>query len=68
MIEISCAIMDTFGDLKATLSRSGTSVDDFDLIIGATAISMGYTVVSNNEKHFSKIPGLSLANWTKMER
>lgn len=67
VIEVSCAIMDTFGDLKATLSRNGQTVDDFDLIIGASAISMGYTVVSNNEKHFSKIPGLPLTNWMKLE-
>lgn len=64
VIDVSCAIMDTFGDAKATLSRQGITVDDFDLIIGATAITLGYSVVSNNEKHFSKIPDLSLENWT----
>jgi len=44
--------------------RNGEVVDDFDLIIAATAITMGYSVVSNNEKHFSKIHDLSLENWT----
>ncbi len=64
VIELSCSIMDTFGNLKAELGRNGEVVDDFDLIIAATAITMGYSVVSNNEKHFSKIHDLSLENWT----
>ncbi len=63
VIKVSCAVMDTFGGLKADLSRKGAMVDDFDLIIAATALAMGYTVVSNNEKHFAKIPDLSFENW-----
>jgi len=35
------------------------------LLIGATGITMGYSIVTNNEKHFKKIPGLSIENWTK---
>jgi len=34
-----------------------------DLIIAATAITMNYTLVTNNESHFSRIPGLSIENW-----
>ena len=63
VIELSCAIMDTFGRLKANVSRKGQTVSDFDLLIGATAMSMGYCVVSNNEKHFQKIPDLRCENW-----
>jgi tRNA(fMet)-specific endonuclease VapC len=63
VIEISCAIMDTFGSLKARLSRKGLTVDDFDLIIAASALTMGYTVVSDNEKHFLKVPDLQIENW-----
>ncbi len=53
------------GDLKAGLSRKVKIVDVFDLIIAATALTMGYTIVSNNEKHLSKLPDLSLENWLK---
>lgn len=63
VVEISCAIMDTFGSLKADLSRQGKIIDDFDLLIAATALSLGYCVVSNNEKHFCNITGLKLQNW-----
>jgi len=61
--EVTPAIMDTFGELKADLSKDGNIIDDFDLIIAATALSMGYSVVTNNEKQFSRIPNLTLHNW-----
>jgi tRNA(fMet)-specific endonuclease VapC len=65
VINLSCAIMDTFAGIKADMSRNGNIVDDFDLLIAATAVSIGYSVVSNNEKHFSKIPDLPYENWAK---
>jgi len=65
LIEITPSIMETFGAIKAELRKTGTPVDDFDLLIGATAVTMGYSVVTNNEKHFKKISGLSITNWTK---
>lgn len=64
VFEITPSIMETFGTIKAELRQKGTPVDDFDLVIGATAVTMGYSVVTNNEKHFKKIPGLSITNWT----
>jgi tRNA(fMet)-specific endonuclease VapC len=63
VIELSCSIMDTFGGMKAEMHRKGTVVNDFDLLIAATAITLGYSVVSNNEKHFSMIPDLQFENW-----
>lgn len=65
MIELSSAVMDCYGATKAQLSKQGITVDDFDLLIGVTALTYGYTLVTNNEKHFSKIPNLNLVNWNK---
>lgn len=65
LVEITPSIMETFGAIKAELRKKGTPVDDFDLLIGATAVTMGYSIATNNEKHFKKIPGLSITNWTK---
>lgn len=65
VIDVSPAIMETFGTLKADLRKNGTPVDDFDLLIGATALTLGYRVVTNNERHFSKIPGLDVVNWAR---
>jgi len=65
VIEISMTIIDTFAHLKADLTAKGTVIDEFDLLIGATALSMNYSIVTNNEKHFKKIPDLEIINWTK---
>ena len=65
VIEISMTIIDTFAHLKSNLSAEGIVVDEFDLLIGATALSMNYSVITNNEKHFKKIPGLDVINWAK---
>lgn len=63
IIEVSTAVMETYGDLKADLQRSGAPVDDLDLIIAATSLCLSYVLVTNNEKHFRRIPGLRLDNW-----
>lgn len=63
IIDVSPAVMDIFGKLKAELEHKGTPIDDFDLIIGATALSLGYRVVTNNTRHFVRIKSLKLANW-----
>ena len=56
--------MDSFGEIKAALSSAGTSVDDFDLLIGCTALARNSTVVTNNTKHYQKVPGLKVVNWS----
>jgi len=63
IIEVSPAVMEAFGSLKARLEHDGRRLDDFDLVIAATAITIGYRLVTNNEPHFSRIEGLYLENW-----
>jgi predicted nucleic acid-binding protein len=47
----------------AALRRSGRTVEDADILISAFCIVNGYTLVTNNTKHFADIDGLQLANW-----
>ena len=54
-----------FGMLKSDLEKTGSRLDDFDLIIAACALSHNLTLVTNNEKHFQRVEGLKLANWTR---
>tara|TARA_B100000614_G_scaffold236665_1_gene234330 strand:- start:744 stop:1142 length:399 start_codon:yes stop_codon:yes gene_type:complete len=63
IIDISPAIIETFGDLKATLEKTGNTVADMDLIIASTALTHNMILVTNNEKHFQKIPELQIENW-----
>jgi len=37
----------------------------FDRLIAAHAISLGFTLVTNNERDFADIPGLKIENWTQ---
>lgn len=53
-----------FGMLKASLKESGNLLDDFDLIIASCAMTNNLTLVTNNIKHFGRIDGLKLTNWT----
>ena len=57
-------IVDIFGIYKAKLERSGTPLDDFDLIVAACAITHNLILVTNNIKHFERIEGLKTQDWT----
>jgi tRNA(fMet)-specific endonuclease VapC len=55
---------ENFGILKASLEKSGTRLDDFDLIIASCALAHNLTLVTHNIKHFSRIEGLKMTNWS----
>ncbi|MGH7410097.1 MAG: PIN domain-containing protein [Candidatus Methylomirabilis sp.] len=51
------------GDVLAHLWSVGRTIDVEDVLIGATALSRGLTVVTNNVAHFGRIPDLSVEDW-----
>ena len=64
VIPVGKAVVDIFGSYKATLERSGTPLDDFDLIAAACAMTHNLILVTNNTKHFKRIEGLKMQDWT----
>lgn len=50
---------------KVKLRKAGTPIDDFDLLIGATALIYGFTVVTENIKHLGKIENIEIENWVE---
>lgn len=52
-----------YGIIKAQLEAEGRRLDDFDLLIGATALHTGMTIVTANVRHFARIPSLAVENW-----
>jgi tRNA(fMet)-specific endonuclease VapC len=52
-----------FGEAKALLERQGQRLDDADLLIGAIAVARQATVVTGNQRHYARIPGVTLENW-----
>lgn len=49
--------------VRAQLRRSGTPVGPYDMAIAAHALSRDATLVTNNAREFSRIPGLKVENW-----
>lgn len=49
-----------YGNIRATLERSGNSIDPLDLLIAAQARSLSLTLVTSNESEFSRVPGLKV--------
>lgn len=64
VIPITSSI-DLYAEEKARLRKAGTLIDDFDLLIGCTAIANGLTLVTNNTKHFNRLQNIRLEDWTK---
>jgi tRNA(fMet)-specific endonuclease VapC len=65
IVAIDNAVIETFSDIKVAMQKAGSPVDDMDLLIAATALTMNYTLVTSNEKHFRRIKGLRIENWSK---
>ena len=56
---------DCYGKIRADLEKKGTPISPLDMMIAGHAMSMGYTVVSNNVKEFSRVPNLKIENWVE---
>jgi tRNA(fMet)-specific endonuclease VapC len=56
--------LDLYAKEKARLQKEGTPIDDFDLLIGVTAVFHKLIMVTNNTNHFRRIKGIKLEDWT----
>jgi tRNA(fMet)-specific endonuclease VapC len=52
-----------FARMKATLAGQGQLIGPMDLLIAATAMAHGATLVTNNEREFRRVDELSVTNW-----
>jgi predicted nucleic acid-binding protein len=48
------------GRLDGEQRALGVTIPSMDLLIGATAIDIGYSLVTVNLRHFQLIPGLAI--------
>lgn len=55
--------MRKYGEIRWELERQGLRIGDMDMFIAATAIEEELILVTDNIKHFSRIPGLKVENW-----
>ena len=54
-----------YGRICAFLRKQGTPIGPMDMLIAAHAKSAGLTLVTNNTREFSRVPGLQLDDWRK---
>jgi tRNA(fMet)-specific endonuclease VapC len=54
-----------YGVIRASLERTGQPIGGNDLLIAAHALALGLTVVTDNEREFSRIDNLRVENWLR---
>ena len=56
---------EVYGSLRTELEHSGKPIGANDLLIAAQAVALACTVVTDNEKEFSRVKGLAVENWLR---
>lgn len=54
-----------YGKVRAFLRAEGSMIGSMDLMIAAHARSGAMTLLTNNDKHFNRVPQLDVENWAK---
>ena len=55
---------DQYGVIRAELEAAGTPIGAMDMMIAAHAKSIKAVLVTNNQKHFTKVKGMKVDNWS----
>ena len=63
LLPVTDEIIDRAADIYADLYRRGALIGDADILIAASAQVYQLVLVTNNENHFRRIPGLRIENW-----
>jgi len=56
-------IDERYARLRLALERAGTPIGGNEMLIAAHAMALGLTLVTANEREFSRVPGLAVENW-----
>ena len=54
-------------EIYATTRTKGTPIDDIDVLIAGVALAHEWTLVTHNQRHFGKIAGLTIEDWSVTE-
>lgn len=58
---------DIYAQEKVRLRKEGIMIDEFDLLIGSTAIANNMILVTRNIRHFERLKNIIIENWVKRE-
>jgi tRNA(fMet)-specific endonuclease VapC len=63
VLPFDAAAAAAYATLRTGLERAGRPLDDPDLRIAAIALARELTLVTGNDRHFDRVPGLRVENW-----
>jgi len=63
ILDFDALAADSYGRIRSDLEKAGTPIGPLDMMIAGHAMSLGYTVVTNNTKEFNRVNGIQLENW-----
>jgi tRNA(fMet)-specific endonuclease VapC len=63
IIEWDKSAAEQYGKIRAFLHAGGNIIGAMDMMIAAHAVSQKMTLITNNEKHFKRVPKLNVENW-----
>ncbi len=58
--------LDVYAIEKSKLRKQGLMIDDFDILIGSTAITNKMTMTTNNVEHFKRLDNIIIEDWTTL--
>jgi len=56
---------DAYADIRHQLVTTGQVIGEIDMMIAAHSLAAGAVLVTNNVRHYERIPGLALVNWSE---
>lgn len=60
--------MDIYAKEKAKLRKQGLLIDDFDILIGSTAVANEMIMVTNNVAHLGRIDNIVIEDWITLAK
>jgi tRNA(fMet)-specific endonuclease VapC len=64
VVEFDREAATAYGSIRAHLEAQGMPIGSLDNLVAAHALSLGLTLVTNNTREFSRVPGLMVEDWT----
>ena len=65
ILDFDAQAADCYGKIRSDLEKKGRPIGPLDMMIAGHGQSLGYTVVTNNVKEFSRVSALRIENWAE---
>jgi len=63
VLDFDSEAAEAYEKIRTDLEKQGQPIGSNDLLIAAHALSNGMVLVTNNEREFSRVNGLTIENW-----